>query len=403
MIRKLICLHLLATLPFAVYGIATAQEYLSASASSAEKQLVIELVDPAGKPIQKAKVGSNRSQWDYFNPRTTERRGSITRWSIAGRRMPPKLTDDHGTVRIPIEQAFRRHATQVFYGWAPSRGLVGLHTARRDNSPLEFQLKLQPACLVFGQIESSQLQRRNIPMLESQACVSWNGTRVLSHHSTQSRFEFILPAGQYELRIGGYGLGVGKVSTGGVPLEERLLSFSIKPEQHILDLGTFDLSPTELGTLVGKQAPELRGIRGWKNSEPLSLADLRGKYVLLEFWGHWCGPCTVNMPWLFGIHDRYAKHGLVVIGIHDNRAESISDLDEKLKQARTRFWNGRDLPFPVAIDGGEGGHGATHQAYRINAWPTWVLIDPDGRLVHVFENPHLSFFDQLLKTKKAQP
>jgi hypothetical protein len=94
------------------------------------------------------------------------------------------------------------------------------------------------------------------------------------------------------------------------------------------------------------------------------------------------------MPWLFRLHDRFASEGLVVIGIHVDESttgpwvESVPKLDEKLSTIRKELWNGRDIPFPVAL--------VRHERpclvvedYGINGYNTCLLIDRRGNVVDV--------------------
>jgi beta-lactamase regulating signal transducer with metallopeptidase domain/peroxiredoxin len=151
---------------------------------------------------------------------------------------------------------------------------------------------------------------------------------------------------------------------------------------------------TRLAALVGKQAPELREIKDWKNGGPVQLADFKGKVVLLAFWGHWCGPCVEEMPRLIALHDRYAEDGLVIVAVHDDSVASIDEMDTKLEKVKEKYWMGRDLPFLVALDGGgerevQGSdgvmvRGATTAAYGVSLFPTTVLIGRDGRVVGQF-------------------
>jgi thiol-disulfide isomerase/thioredoxin len=141
--------------------------------------------------------------------------------------------------------------------------------------------------------------------------------------------------------------------------------------------------------LAGKPAPGLRQIKGWKNGGAVKVADLRGKVVLLDFWGYWCGPCIGAMPNLMKLHDKYKDRGLVIVAVHDDSVASIEEMDGKLVEAR-KFWGGRDLPFLVALDGGGqtrvrgGGQyvaGATTAAYLVPYFPTTVLVGRDGNVV----------------------
>ncbi|MHC4095628.1 MAG: peroxiredoxin family protein [Planctomycetota bacterium] len=159
-----------------------------------------------------------------------------------------------------------------------------------------------------------------------------------------------------------------------------------------------DVTKRYRSELIGRPAPELRKIKGWKNGGPMTLAELRGKYVLLDFWGYWCGPCLRDIPHLMAIYDAFSDRGLMVIGIHDDSLESIDELDEKLVTVREKIWMGRDLNFPIALDGGgrtriartdETVPGATTAAYGITSFPTTVLIGRDGEVIEEFHAPSL--------------
>lgn len=63
-------------------------------------------------------------------------------------------------------------------------------------------------------------------------------------------------------------------------------------------------------------APELSNIEAWINSDPLTLASLRGKVVLIDFWTYSCINCQRTQPYLNTWYDAYEKDGLVIIGVH---------------------------------------------------------------------------------------
>jgi len=134
----------------------------------------------------------------------------------------------------------------------------------------------------------------------------------------------------------------------------------------------------QLKSLFGKPAPELNHIAEWKNGDPVKLADLRGHFVILDFWGYWCGPCIGAMPSLMDLHARYADEGVTIIAVHDPSVSSIAEIDRLLADAKVkeRLWGGRDLPFLVALDGGQ-----TTRMYGIESFPTTLLINREGILV----------------------
>jgi thiol-disulfide isomerase/thioredoxin len=119
------------------------------------------------------------------------------------------------------------------------------------------------------------------------------------------------------------------------------------------------------------RAPELRG-RGWLNTDgPLSLADLRGRFVLLDFWTFCCINCLHVLDEMREVEERYDGE-LVVIGVHSPKFEHEADPDA-LAAAVERY----DVRHPVLDDPDL----VTWQAYTARAWPTLVLIDPEGYVV----------------------
>ena len=172
------------------------------------------------------------------------------------------------------------------------------------------------------------------------------------------------------------------------PLTKKDFEFEFPESAHVTD-HTIGLLPT----LIGKNAPELCAVKGWINSKPLQLSNLKGKVVLLEFWGYWCGACVAGMPIMIELYEEFGKEGLVVIGIHDDSLESTLELQAKLSDIATERLNGKRIPFPIVLDGGgettiQGMDtkvwGCTTAAYGITRWPTQLLIDEDGKLVGEF-------------------
>jgi thiol-disulfide isomerase/thioredoxin len=160
--------------------------------------------------------------------------------------------------------------------------------------------------------------------------------------------------------------------------EREITLESSKP----VDLGEIKLRLTPLARLFGKPAPpwhftDARGVS--KNIQP---ADFKGKWVVLEFWGYWCGPCLVRgLPgWMDFVEDHAAdRDRFVVLAVHDPQAADFAMLDEKLEPIIRRVWRGRRIPFPILLDTS----GQTVKDYAIEGWPTAVLIDPEGSVVDV--------------------
>jgi len=118
--------------------------------------------------------------------------------------------------------------------------------------------------------------------------------------------------------------------------------------------------------LTGSTAAEFQ-LRGFDGGI-YSLAALKGKVVLLDFWATWCGPCRRSMPETEELFTRYREQGLVVIGVDVNEDEpAIAAFLRKVRRS-----------YPTAMSNSD-----ILSAYHVTAYPTFVLIGHDGKiLVH---------------------
>jgi len=125
---------------------------------------------------------------------------------------------------------------------------------------------------------------------------------------------------------------------------------------------------------VAPVAPELPTLpaANWLNSAPLTLAALRGKPVLVEFWTFGCSNCRNTLPWLEQVHTRYAPKGLTIVAVHTPEFAHERDRTAVAK-AVTRL----GIRYPVMIDNDF----AYWRALGNNYWPAFYLIDPQGRIV----------------------
>jgi thiol-disulfide isomerase/thioredoxin len=136
-------------------------------------------------------------------------------------------------------------------------------------------------------------------------------------------------------------------------------------------------SPFEASTPSGSSlpdygpAPEFAGISAWLHSKPLTMRQLRGKVVLVDFWTYSCINCLRTLPHLKAWDARYRKAGLVIVGVHTPEfafEHVVSNVREASRKLGVRY--------PVAVDDDY----KTWDAYQNDAWPAEYLIDRRGHV-----------------------
>jgi thiol-disulfide isomerase/thioredoxin len=121
-------------------------------------------------------------------------------------------------------------------------------------------------------------------------------------------------------------------------------------------------------------APDFRDLSDWLNTpsgKPLSIAGLRGRVVLVDFWTYSCINCLRTLPHLEAWDRTYRKDGLTIVGVHTPEF-AFEHVPSNVRSAV----HGLGVRYPVALDNGY----ATWNAYRNNFWPADYLIDRAGRI-----------------------
>ncbi|HEY7706314.1 MAG TPA: cytochrome c biogenesis protein DipZ [Gaiellaceae bacterium] len=118
-------------------------------------------------------------------------------------------------------------------------------------------------------------------------------------------------------------------------------------------------------------APELQGIAEWINTGPLSLSELRGRVVLIDFWTYSCINCLRTLPHLKSWDESYRDDGLTIVGVH--APEFAFEREPGNVRAAVRKLG---IRYPVALDNDF----ATWTAYANQYWPAKYLIDRTGRV-----------------------
>ena len=128
------------------------------------------------------------------------------------------------------------------------------------------------------------------------------------------------------------------------------------------------------GQTVTRPAPAWKN-QSWLNSDgPVTLESLRGRVVLLNFWVFTCYNCTNTVPSLVDLDHKYREQGLTIIGIHTPEFPPYAGEHDKGNVARALKEHG--IEYPNAQDNDD----ATWNLYRIQYWPSFVLIDKKGMI-----------------------
>ncbi len=118
-------------------------------------------------------------------------------------------------------------------------------------------------------------------------------------------------------------------------------------------------------------APEFTGITRWLNSEPLTLAGLRGRVVLIDFWTYSCINCLRTLPYIRDWDDRYRDAGLTIVGVHSPEF-AFERVEANVRENAKRL----GVRYPIALDNDF----ATWSAWRNQYWPAKYLIDRRGNV-----------------------
>ncbi|HTM54964.1 MAG TPA: TlpA disulfide reductase family protein [Pirellulales bacterium] len=276
-------------------------------------------------------------------------------------------------------------------------GYVSVEKSARDR---EVTIKLVPLTRLTGKIFCSKLKRTpDLTFADPHPPGDVSGLLYFTNcGSTKGEFSLLLPAGTYDLRV----YSDRPRAHTPKPLERRRrdapqdmpkylggIRIEVPPAPASLDLGILDVVPDGSETLryaakfFSKTPPELSFTDARGVPKTLKLADLRGKWVLLDFWGLNCQPCVRDsLPRLAKFYeqhhaDRDRFEILAICNTWGEEFKTIEEFDRLAAPIVEKFWQGKQLPFPILIDG----NGKTFDDYGIGIVPDALLIDPSGNLV----------------------
>lgn len=275
----------------------------------------------------------------------------------ANGRLPREWSDFEGAYRINGVPPGGQVVTVHLADHAPE--LFAVEVAAGQTTKLD--VKLGPAAQVGGLVVTAD--GKPVPGVHVMA-TSWRDCRTLGLQAmTDQDGRFVIanaPADEFlvALRHPGY---------------EQLDNQPVRPPKtdHTFTLqagsGGGAMPPAKVN--VGDQAPEFKLVT--LDGQTLTLADCRGRTILLDFWATWCGPCVAELPELKNVHRDFGqRRDFAMIGV------SLDD-DER---ALAKFVETQKITWPQAV-GRPGGAQQAVDAYGVFAIPATFLIGPDGKVI----------------------
>ncbi len=239
-----------------------------------------------------------------------------------------------------------------------------------DEAPQNIELQLKPLVRVKYHIVETLpdvvLQHARLSFSFAPAAKMRQG-QVLSHFSPVQS-EVLLPPGEYNLDVSA-GQKWGRINQ----------TITVSDDCDELDLGNLVLPPVKWAAFPEGKAPELEHTMVRGVPEEFSLGGLKGKWVLLNFWASWCGPCHRDMVDLLKMENSFPRRSEVaeIVMIDCSGQKDFSVTDQKMPEIANKYWQGQIPKFPMVLDG----KGQIRQTYGVRLLPTKILIDPDGKVV----------------------
>lgn len=240
-------------------------------------------------------------------------------------------------------------------------------SVKSEKNVIEVEIQLKPLIEVRGSYWTSEAKRRPRRVWTSVEALP-EEIQVIEQNDDSPFFSFRLPPGRYRLR--------GNAAN----FDDVYRELDLEPGMEQVELPDLELPVSKLGLLYGQPAPEWHFTAGHGIDANAKLSDYRGKWVVIEFWGVWCGPCIFQMEQLFLFSEKHAadRDRFEIITLHHDLPDVKSDLDAKLPELLKK-WERDEFPYPIAVDDAN----QTIERYGVDRFPTIVFIDPDGRVAPV--------------------
>ncbi len=360
------------------------------------------VVDEAGRPVADAAVDYS---WRANGP-VPGRDGKMldlskaenvkVYWSHLGEMAPAHPAE----IKTDVDGRFCLKVPEIYYAvmaMDQSRRRGGLVVLPKGNAAAPVEIRLEPLVRVRGRFEGPEPGKAPgwthvYTLVPRDSSRPLHTNRLVSCGSFEGRFEMSLPPGRYSLN--GYN---DKTDGQLVPNKAIVLNATV-PD---VDLGVLRLTASgpsmedrvnrskangawgDYTKHYGEQPPrwhinDARGVN--KNAQ---LADLKGKWVLVDFWGFGCRPCLwTGLPKLAKFYEDHVAQRdrfeiLAICCDYEGNCKAMADVDRQLAPIVEHVWGGKTLPFPVLLDSSF----KTWESYGLPGMGIVLLIDPDGKLV----------------------
>ncbi len=240
----------------------------------------------------------------------------------------------------------------------------------KEDSTKDLKITLEPLVAVTVNVDLPEEKGQRVDLRLVIISKKFQRIGMIEHAAPHQTL--LLPAGDYTLGISDIGY---RLNVLGAP-------FSAPRGAVAVDAPVMKPTLTPLGLTLQNEPPawtvtDARGI-----SKDVKISDYKGKWVLIDLWGYWCHWCVVEaLPGLMKIYDEYPdqRDKFQIFAFHHDTAgkvKNISDMEAMNADNVKNLWKGRDLPFPVLLDS----TGKTMKDWDIHAWPTLIIINPQGKV-----------------------
>ncbi len=142
-----------------------------------------------------------------------------------------------------------------------------------------------------------------------------------------------------------------------------------------------DIIQRKILRVSGKKAPDFTSLTN--SRQIISLSDFKGRYVILDFWAHWCVPCRQSLPGLIQLFNKYHDKGLEIIGVADDDT-SQDEWKQAIENDKVGIWYNVLRGLKKSALGDIDKTKSINDLYNVNLLPTKILIDQSGSIIGTY-------------------